>query len=106
MVAPVELVMVKVLHHDMEFLSIRHSLPRSIVLAFGLIRNDKYDMCGSRNWRDGESSMRMTPLVSGVYPDVPPSGITFTVRRDEEIATALPPDWKRAFAGTIDMMSG
>jgi hypothetical protein len=70
----------------------------------GLMRKDKNDACGSRNCKDGARSMRMVPFVSGVYPEVPPSGITFTVRLVLLIATGLPPDWKRAFDGTIDIV--
>ena len=61
-------------------------------------------MCVSKNCNDGDSSIRMVPLVSGVYPDVPPSGITLTVLRELLMATAFPPDWKRAFDGTIDIV--
>ena len=75
-----------------------------VPFILGLIRNDKNELCGSRNCRLGASSSRMVPFVSGVYPDVPPSGITFTVRREDDIATGIPPDWNRAFDGTMDMI--
>jgi len=76
----------------------------TLLFLRGLILKLRYELCGSRKPSDGASSIRMVPLVSGVYPLVPPSGITLTERLEEEIATGLPPDWNLLFAGTIDMI--
>jgi hypothetical protein len=45
----------------------------------------------STNPKEGDSSRRMTGDVSGLYPDWPPSGNTFTILRELEMATGNPP---------------
>ena len=73
--------------------------------TLGFTLNERYELWQSKNCRLGESSIRIVPFVSGVYPDVPPSGMTFTLRRELEIATGLPPLWYLLFDGTIDIVS-